>query len=72
MTNTKTWWQSKTVWASLVAIIAGVVSLAGIDLDAKMQDGIVNLILAAADLAAGIIALIGRLQADTRIVWRQS
>lgn len=71
MTNTKAWWQSKTVWASLIAMLAGAGSLAGLHLDATLQDELATLITAAAEVAAGATGLVGRLQADTRITWRR-
>jgi hypothetical protein len=71
MTNTKAWWQSKTVWASLIAMMAGAGSLAGLHLDATLQDELATLITAAAEVAAGATALAGRVSADTRITWRR-
>ena len=72
MTSTKAWWQSKTVWASLIAMIAGAASLSGVHLDATLQDELATLITAAAEVAAGATSLIGRIGADTRITWRKS
>jgi len=71
MTSTKAWWQSKTIWASLIAMLAGGASLAGIHLDATVQDELATLITAGAELAAGATSLIGRLGATTRITWRK-
>ena len=72
MNNTKPWWQSKTVWASIIAVLAGMASLAGINLDATLQDELANLITAAAEVASGAVALLGRLQAQTALTWRLS
>jgi hypothetical protein len=71
MTNTKPWWRSKTAWAAAVTVLAGLLNLTGINLDAAVQDELSSLITACAEIAAGIIAFIGRLQADTRIGWRR-
>ncbi len=71
MNNTKVWWQSKTVWASIMAVLAGIATLAGVNLDATLQDELVNLITGTANLAAGIIAWYGRAKAQTTLTWRQ-
>jgi hypothetical protein len=71
MLNTKTWWQSRTIWASLIAMLAGAGSLAGLHLDAPLQDELATLITAAAEVAAGATSLAGRLRADSRIIWRR-
>ena len=71
MNNTKVWWQSKTVWASIVAVLAGVATLAGVNLDATLQDELVELITGTANLAAGATAWYGRAKAQTTLTWRQ-
>ena len=40
MTSTKAWWQSKTIWASLIAMLAGAGSLAGPALGALLFVGL--------------------------------
>lgn len=72
MTNTKPWWQSKTVWASVIAMLAGIASLAGVHLDAPLQDELATLVSSAAELAAGAMGLIGRIQAQSRLTWRRA
>lgn len=72
MTNTKPWWLSRTVWAAAVTVLAGLFHLAGIELAATLQDELVTLVTACAEIAAGIIAFIGRLKADARIGWRHA
>ena len=72
MTDTKPWWRSRTAWAAAVTCLAGVLSLSGIDLDARVQDELATLLIAAAELAAGVIAFIGRFQATTRLSWRSA
>ena len=70
MLNTKPWWQSKTVWAALIAMVAGAVSLAGLELDAKLQDEIATVITSVAEIGAGVLALVGRIQAQSKLTWR--
>lgn len=67
MTHVKPWYASRTIWASIVAVLASAAGLAGIEVaqgDAAMlTEGIMNLIAA----AGAIIAVIGRIAARSRI-----
>lgn len=67
MIDTKPWWRSRTVWASAVTLLAGVLHLTGINLDARLQDELAALLTASAEIGAGITAFVGRLKADRRI-----
>lgn len=70
MNTTKPWWRSRTVWAAAVSVLAGLLGLAGLNLDATLQDELVNLLTGAAEIGAGIMAFIGRFQASTTLTWR--
>ena len=65
--NSKTWLQSKTIWGALIAIVASVASLAGVEIEAGEQaeilDGIISLVAA----GGGILAIIGRIAARSRL-----
>lgn len=65
--NSKTWLQSKTIWGALIAIAASVASLAGVEIEAGEQaeilDGIISLVAA----GGGILAIIGRIAARSRL-----
>jgi hypothetical protein len=65
MNGTKVWWQSKAVWGSAIAMVAGVVSLAGVQLDASLQDELASLLTGAGEVVGGALALYGRLTAKT-------
>lgn len=71
MLNTKPWWQSKTVWAAIIAMLAGALSLTGLDLDATLQDELASLITSAMEIGAGALALVGRIQAQSQLTWRK-
>lgn len=71
MLNTKPWWQSKTVWAAIIAMLAGAASLTGLDLDATLQDELASLITSAMEIGAGALALVGRIQAQSQLTWRK-
>jgi hypothetical protein len=72
MNGTKPWWQSKTVWGSIVALFAGAATLAGLKLDATLQDQLAELITGAANLVAGALAWYGRAKATHALGWRQA
>ena len=65
--NSKTWLQSKTIWGALIAIAASAASLAGVEIEAGEQaeilDGIISLVAA----GGGILAVIGRIAARSRL-----
>ena len=65
--NSKTWLQSKTIWGALIAIAASVAGLAGVEIEAGEQaeilDGIISLVAA----GGGILAVIGRIAARSRL-----
>lgn len=71
MNDTKPWWRSKTAWAAIIAVLAGLLHLAGLDFDARLQDELAGLLAATAEIGAGIAAFLGRLQADKRLTWRR-
>lgn len=72
MNGTKVWWQSKTVWGSIVALLAGVATLAGVKLDATLQDQLVELIVGIANIVGGAIAWYGRVKAEGALSWTPS
>ena len=67
MTDTKPWYLSRTVWASVVGIILSVAGLVGVGIDAINPEGLTDAFLQAAAAIAGIIAVIGRLAATRKI-----
>lgn len=71
MNSTKVWWQSKTVWGAIIALAAGIATLAGIDLDATLQDELAGLIVQALGIAGAILAWAGRARAASTLSWRR-
>lgn len=67
MSDTKSWYLSRTIWASLVGVVIAAGSLFGLtssEVDqGLLTDGVVELISA----VAGIVAIIGRLRATAKI-----
>lgn len=69
MNGAKVWWQSKTIWGSIIALLAGVATLAGVKLDATLQDQLAQLLAGLGEIAGGALAWYGRLQASGAITW---
>lgn len=69
MNGTKVWWQSKTVWGSIVALFAGAATLVGVKLDATLQDQLAELIVGLANVVGGAVAWYGRVKADSALTW---
>jgi hypothetical protein len=67
MDGTKQWYRSKTVWGGLVALAAGLARAAGIEVDAALQGEIADSLLAIASALGGLVAIYGRLVAETRL-----
>lgn len=67
MNGTSIWWQSKTLWGSIIAMLAGVATMAGLKLDVALQDQLAELIVGAANLIGGALAWYGRVTAMTAI-----
>jgi hypothetical protein len=60
------------VRTTAVSVLAGLLGLAGVDLDARLQDELVTLLTGAAEIGAGIMAFIGRFQATKALSWRSA
>jgi hypothetical protein len=67
MSTTKPWYLSRTVWASVVTILAASLGLAGEQSGTIDQPALVDAILQVVGAIAGIVALFGRLAARDRI-----
>ncbi len=67
MNGRKSWYQSKGVWGAVVAIIAGGAGVFGFTFGAEAQAETVNLFLQIGATAGGVLALIGRLAAKSKI-----
>lgn len=70
MEDSKPWYQSKTIWASIISVIGGVVALTGHQIDPGTQAALANDITASADLitiVSGILSAVFRKTATTTI-----
>lgn len=67
MSDMKAWYQSKTIWGALVAILASVLQAAGTPLEAGAERDLVEALTTLAGAAGGLLAIYGRLSADRRV-----
>lgn len=67
MTDTKPWYLSRTIWAALVTILTAGIGLFGVSLGEVDQSALVEALLQSVTAVAGLVALVGRLSARSRI-----
>lgn len=67
MTATKPWYLSRTIWASVVAVVTGAAGMMGLPVDAADGALITDTLLQGVSAIAGLIAILGRLSAKDRI-----
>ncbi len=67
MTDTKPWYLSRTIWASIVTILTGAAGLTGLPLDGLDGSALADTLLQAVSAISGLIAVFGRLSAKERI-----
>jgi hypothetical protein len=67
MAAVKPWYLSRTAWASIVAVLAGVAGVVGLPIDAADNAALVDIALQATAAISGLIAVFGRLSAKSRI-----
>lgn len=67
MNDVKAWYQSRTVWGALIAILASLGNAAGIEVTAGDEGELADLVVAAVGTVGGLIALFGRVSARRRV-----
>ena len=63
----KKWWESKAVVGGLITVGAAVAGGFGIVIDADTQDQIAECVVVAATAIGGLLAIYGRVKADSKI-----
>lgn len=63
----KAWYQSRTVWGALIAILASLANAAGLEVSAGDEGELVDLMVSAVGTIGGLIALYGRISARRRV-----
>jgi len=67
MTDAKPWYLSRTIWASLVTVVAAVAGLAGVSLEGFDDQLLVDSLLQAVTALSGLVAILGRIGASKTI-----
>ncbi|MCT7376057.1 hypothetical protein [Chelativorans salis] len=67
MNETKPWYLSRTIWASVVTVVAGMGGLLGLPVEEVDNQALVETLLQAVTAISGLLAIFGRLAADRRI-----
>lgn len=67
MEDFKTWYQSRTIWGALVAILASLAHAGGFSLTAADQGQMADALVSLAGAAGGLLAIWGRLRATSKV-----
>ena len=67
MDEQKSWWQSKTIWAGVIAIVEAIAGIFGISINDTTQKEIVDYIMVVASAISGLLAIYGRVNANKLI-----
>ena len=68
MDSIKPWYLSRTIWASAVTVLSAAGALLGLPVGGLDNAALTDSVLQAVTAVSGIIAILGRLSATTRIV----
>lgn len=67
--NSKSWYLSKAIWGSLVAVVVGTLMMFGVGTELEGEEtAIVEMIMQIVAVVGGVVALIGRIVARKNIV----
>jgi hypothetical protein len=64
MIDTKPWYQSRSIWGGLVALLAGIAGIVGVEIDAGTSEALVLALTNGAAAVGAVIAILGRLAAQ--------
>lgn len=67
MSDSKSWYFSKTIWASLITILAAMGSVMGISVDEETQSHLSEAVVQVVTILASLFAIVGRISATSRI-----
>ena len=67
MENSKEWYKSKTIWASLVTVLISVLGMFGVGGLEDQKETITELIMQIVAVSGGVLAVIGRISANSKI-----
>lgn len=67
MDDVKAWYRSRTVWGALIAILASLANLAGVEVTAAEEVELADIATGIAAAVGGLMALLGRIGARRRV-----
>jgi hypothetical protein len=67
MTDSKPWYLSRTIWASLITIVTAAAGILGVPLAGIDNAALTDTLLQAITAISGLVAIFGRLGANSRI-----
>ena len=67
MEDVKGMFQSKAIWGGIIAVLAGIAGLFGVQIDPSLQAEIATQAIAAVSVIGGALAIYGRLKATKSI-----
>lgn len=66
--TTKKWYESKTIWGGIIALLAAALGAFGYVIDTDTQATIVELVNVIGAAIGGLLAIIGRIKANKKVV----
>ena len=67
MTDSKPWYLSRTIWASLITIVTAAAGIVGVPVADVDNAALADTLLQAITAISGLVAIFGRLGANSRI-----
>ena len=67
MTDSKPWYLSRTIWASLITIVTAAAGIVGVPVAGIDNSALADTLLQAITAVSGLVAIFGRLGAQSRI-----
>lgn len=67
MTDSKPWYLSRTIWASLITIVTAAAGIVGMPVAGIDNQALTDALLQAITAISGLVAIFGRLGAASRI-----
>ena len=67
MTDSKPWYLSRTIWASLITIVTATAGIVGVPVAGIDNSALADTLLQAITAISGLVAIFGRLGANSRI-----
>lgn len=67
MTDSKPWYLSRTIWASLITIVTATAGVVGVPVAGIDNQALTDTLLQAITAISGLVAIFGRLEANARI-----